>query len=126
MKLTLEAQNICGHISTFLLIGLEPASAEPVRQEHEGGNGSRHIAIPIFSDAHVERWNRAITINLESVQPGTIIRQEVELEYDPRHLRWVTIKKLCSHFFVHHLRWGEHDLMIQPGPLLGATLVDGL
>ncbi len=117
MILTFEAQNISGQISDFVLLGVEPAGPAPAVEEHEGNNGARHIAVPILTDALVERWHVAITIRLNSVEPGQHIGQEIEMDYDPRQLRWITPDELRGRFFLSHLRWGDHELMKRPGAL---------
>ncbi len=114
MKLTFEARNICGSVSDFVLLGMEPVGPVAAIEEHDH-DGGRWLAIPIMADLHVEQWHTVITIRSASVEPGALVRQEAEMEYDPRALRWVTPDDARGRFMLLSFEWGGHTLIKRPG-----------
>lgn len=112
--LLVEAQNICGQPSDFVLFGLEPKEEESTMEQL----GEDCFVMPLFSELHGE-WHNAVTIREPTlVDPGVVIQRAFEVDYDVRKLRWVAPSTHSRRWFLRVLRWGDHNLLKQPGPLL--------
>lgn len=107
-KLTIRAQNICGAASDFWLQGLEQRDTTP----NDGGQLVIDLGL-----ARKERWFEVVNIRSDGpVEPGQILTQEAECDYDVRKLVWgVPEQHLRGRFLLLELSWGDHQLLKEPG-----------
>jgi len=102
MKLHLCATNICGSRSPFCLVGLLPKLTEPTGQD---------VIIDLSADL-----DEVVRVQSPGVDPGETLVVVADVDdVDLCRAQWTVPRNLRGRFRLDVLRWGDLDLLEQPG-----------
>ncbi len=110
MKLTIRAENVCGSTSDFVLLGQEPVKVDKHGPYQDDVPADDKVLIDLTVDFHT-----VVTIAATAIGAGETFCKEVELDYDVTSLQWTVPPANRHRFLLHELRWGDHNLIKQPG-----------
>ena len=109
--LEIEAENVSGSTSEFLLLGLRrKGTVEPVDAGETEGTGLVVVEFTTPDD-----WDVVVRLHHPSVAPGEKLCESVLVDVDCFALRWHVPSAHQGRFHLHNFTWQGRPLLEKPG-----------
>lgn len=106
-RLEIEAENVSGSPSPFLMLGLRRKSAP------RGGNSDQGLVVVEITTP--DDWDVVVKLDHPLIEPGGTLRESVELEVDCAALRWHVPHEFRGRFRLRRFVFAERSLIEKSG-----------